>query len=78
MENLFDFFETETATMFANEQTEFFEQTFDVPGGGDDDDDEEEDNNNDDKSNSTDSDNPPIDDEVVHSPLPTQTGGKPR
>jgi len=66
-ENLVDTFLVEDGEYFAN-QTDYF------PGPGDDDEDE----GGEDKSNEGDDDNPPLDDEVVHSPLTTETGGKPK
>lgn len=78
MESTFNNFETAfDSILFEDQQPDFATQTFSFPGG---DDDEEEDGNDDaeDKSNGADDDNPPLDDDVVHSPLPTQPGGKPK
>ena len=69
--------------IFEDQQSDFATQTFSFPGGEgedeDDDDEDDNDNSNDDKdkSKASDDDNPPLDEDVVHSPLPTQTGGKP-
>jgi hypothetical protein len=66
-EKLTNTFLVEDGEYFAN-QTDYF------PGPGDEDDDEDEEDN----SKGGDDDNPPLDDDVVHSPLTTETGGKPK
>ena len=75
MESTFNNFESVTdCLLFEDQQTDFAAaQTHNFPGGDDEDggDDEE------DKSTGTDDGNPPLDEEVVHSPVPTQGGGKP-
>ena len=82
MESTFNNFESiADAIIFEDQQSDFAVQTLNFPGGEDEDDDDsddEEQNNGDDKSNAADDDNPPLDDDVVHSPLPTQPGGKPK
>jgi hypothetical protein len=80
MESTFNNFESIVdAITFDNQQSDFAVQTLNFPGGEDDDDSDNEDKNNgDDKSNAADDDNPPLDGDVVHSPLPTQPGGKPK
>lgn len=62
--------------IFEDQQSGVATQTLEFPGGEDEDggDDEEDDT---DKTKVSDDDNPPLDEEVVHSPLPTQGGGKP-
>ncbi len=82
METTFNNLETVTDSItFEDQQLDFATQTFGLPGGeGEDeeDGDEEESNgSNKDQSKGSDEDNPPIDEDVVHSPLPTQDGGKP-
>lgn len=82
MESTFNNFESVTDAIFEDQQTYFATQTLNFPGGeGEDeggDDDEDKSNGDDaDKSKGSDDDNPPLDDGVVHSPLPTQPGGKP-
>ena len=48
------------------------------PGPGDEDGGEEEDNSGDDDDKGSNDDNPPLDNDVVHSPLTTDSGGKPK
>ncbi len=47
------------------------------PGDEDEEDNEKETEDDDNKSKGSDDDNPQLDKDVVHSPLTTQTGGKP-
>ncbi len=70
MESTFNNFESNTDFMLAeDQQTGFTTQTPGFPGGEDEDGDDEEDT-----STGSGDDNPPIDDDVVHSPVPTQPG----
>lgn len=67
MENLNnDFSESIVGSMFEIEQLGFYLSAVDSPGPEDDDDD--------DKGDGTGSDDPPLDGDVVHSPLPPKTG----
>ena len=81
METTFNDFETVTdSIIFEDQQSDFATQTFNFPGGeGEDESGDEEQGNegNEDQGKESDDDNPPLDKEVVHSPLPTQDGGKP-
>ncbi len=58
----------------------FNPQAFDSTGPGDDDEEEgeKETEEDEDKSKGSDDDNPPLDKDVVHSPLNPQSGGKPK
>ena len=73
-------FETVTDSMIFEDQQAYSN----FPGGDEEDDDNESDDDDsgnapdDDSGNAPGDDNPPLDEGVVHSPLPTQTGGKPR
>ncbi len=51
-----------------------------APGDGDDENEEVDENDNEsgDASQGSDDDNPPLDKDVVHSPVTPQTGGKPK
>ena len=74
MENTFNNFDsTVDSILFEDQQTGFATQDF-FPGG----DDENGGGDNEDESATSDNDNPPLDEEVVHSPLTGQTGGKPK
>lgn len=84
METTFNNFETVTdSILFEDQQSDFAIQTFNSPGGegedeeSDDDNEDESNAGNEDQGKGSDEDNPPLDEDVVHSPLPTQTGGKP-
>jgi hypothetical protein len=57
---------------FANQSAYFSARTDEE----DNDDDEDEDDKDD--GDESDDDNPPLDEKVVHSPLTTETGGKPK
>lgn len=61
----------------SEDQFDFYLQNFYVPGPGDEEDDDEKDKDED-AANNPGNDDPPLDDEVVHSPLPTDPGGKPK
>ena len=86
METTFNNFESVTdSILFEDQQSNFATETFGFQGGEGDDDEEDGDEDesnagdtgNEDQDKWSDDNNPPLDDEVVHSPLPTQTGGKP-
>lgn len=72
---------TNNFTNFADELSTALQTNY-FPGPGDENDDNEnddnDDSNNDDKSNNSGDDNPPLDEDVVHSPLTTDPGGKPK
>jgi len=75
METAINNFENLVGELNPTSQTDYF------PGPGDENDDNEnenDDNNSEDKGNNTGDDNPPLDEEVVHSPLTTDPGGKPK
>ena len=77
MESTFNNFESAAnATQFEDQQSGFAVQTLDFPGGEDEDGGDEEDDE--DKSNVPNNDNPPLDGDVVHSPVNPQPGGKPK
>lgn len=59
-------FEMETSNLYIN--------SFDFPGPDDEDEDDESDDNNDDSA--ANDEEPPIDKDVVHSPVPPRTGGR--
>jgi len=78
MENSNNNFETLAYTMQAEEELYFAAETNYFPGPDDEDEGEDEDNSNADETKDAGDDNPPLDDDVVHSPLTTQSGGKPK
>jgi hypothetical protein len=55
-----------------NQQSDFFSGYFNAASPGDED---EENSESEDAGNE--SENPPLDPSIVHSPVPTQTGGRP-
>ena len=57
-------------TFSTDQQINFAEQSFFTSGPDDEDEEPAEEEEQD--------DNPPLDDEIVHSPVPTQSGGKPQ
>jgi hypothetical protein len=84
METTFNNFETVTDSILFEDQGSYFAtQTFNFPGGEgedeeeDDQDEDESNGGNENQSQESGDDNPPLDEDVVHSPLPTQDGGKP-
>jgi hypothetical protein len=80
MENINnDFAENIADAVFEIEQSNFYLPDINSPGPGDDDDEEGDDDadKDKDKSKSSNDDDPPLDEDVVHSPLTTQDGGKP-
>lgn len=68
-----DFAESITNAAFETQQSNFDLFAIDSPGPEDEDEDEDKSKDN---SGTPTTDDPPIDEEVVHSPLPPQTGGK--
>ena len=82
METTANNFEGQTeGLIFEDAQSYFSMQTDYFPGPGDDDNnDDGGDNEDNGKGNNSgaDDDNPPIDEDVVHSPLTTESGGKPK
>lgn len=85
MENVSTDFLESTAD-FATLETQripFHLQAANSPEGDDEDEEDEEDDNTEkedeggDKSENSDDDNPPLDKDVVHSPVTTQPGGRP-
>lgn len=79
MKSTFNNFESITDSFIIEDQQPVFAmQTLEFPGGDDEDGgDDEEEADDSDKTKVSDDDNPPIDEDVVHSPLPPQGGGKP-
>ena len=70
---------TTDAALLEMEQSELYVYAMNSPGPEDEnEDDDEDENDNSDKGKGSTDDDPPIDEDVVHSPLPPQTGGKPR
>ena len=79
MENLFfDFADGVTeATLLEDQQSDFNTHTFSSTGPGDEDDSEDK-SEEEGADEGNDDENPPLDSEIVHSPVTTQTGGKPK
>lgn len=75
MENVYNDFTGISDAGFATQQPDFYLQTIASSAPDDEDEDTKDD---DDKTEGPTESDPPLDDEVVHSPLPPQTGGKPR
>jgi len=81
----FDFDEGIADALFETQQSNAYMPAVNSAGPGDEDEEEDEEENDDDKGKSSDDkgkssddNDPPIDEEVVHSPLSPQTGGKPK
>jgi hypothetical protein len=81
METTFNNFESATDSLiFEDQQSDFATQAFFPGGEGEDEEEDDADESNaanEDQAKGSDDDNPPLDEDVVHSPLPTQGGGKP-
>ena len=58
-----------------NQESDFNTQSLNLPGPGDED---EEEGAEESQEAGNDDDNPPVDPDIVHSPVPPQTGGKPK
>ncbi len=68
-ENIADF------TTLENHESDFNSQSFNSSGPGDEEEEEGEEESTEEGNND---DNPPVDPDIVHSPVPPQTGGKPK
>jgi len=62
-------------TTLESQESDFNTQLFNSPGPGDE---EEEAGEEESPEEGNDDNNPPVDPDIVHSPVPPQTGGKPK
>jgi hypothetical protein len=79
MENIdYDFAESIADGMYEIQQSNFDMLAINSPGPEDEDENDDDDKDDDKGKGSNDDNDPPLDEEVVHSPVTTQDGGRPK